>query len=813
NAAVTSTFTWSTNAAAIATVSAAGVVTAVAPGSATITALATGTSVSASATITVIAAPPQPLPALFVSELHYDNDGADVNEAFEIEGPAGLGVGGWSIVLYNQTGGVTYGTIALTGTIPTQCDARGTLAFSFAGIQNGPSDGWALVAPDGRVAEFRSYEGSLTATNGPAATLTSTDIGVQESSTASPTRSLQRARNGTWYGPFRSSFGACNPAAPPPPELSISFSGRNLSDPALPVGFQDQLFATLRDGTVTVPTTFTWSSETPSLATVDANGVVTAVAEGNAIIRATATDGTTATWTVPTRVGSFSTSAQYGGNTEFGDPVDGDGSDDFILRRPQFTSSFNRVKNIPNWVAYNLDATHFGPEDRCDCFTYDPLLPSDFPRYTTADYTGAAAINGFGIDRGHLARSFDRTSGNLDNAATFLFSNIIPQASDNNQGPWAAFESYLGAFAQAGDREVYIIAGASGAQGTVKNEGRITIPTWTWKVALLLPRDRGLASVTRASDVEAIAVVMPNSAGIRNVPWESYKVTIDSVEALSGYDVLALLPDQIEIAVESGTKPPVAATDGPWLTTEGSSITFSASASSDPDGDALSYLWRFSDGVTATGVNAVRTFAQNGTVGVTMIVTDIRGLVDSVMTAATITNVAPTMASFAGATLLPGERYLAAGSFTDPGTDPWTATVDYGDGDGAAALALAGMNFSLDRVYNVAGSYSVTVRVNDGDATVARTATVDVLSLAQVVVRTLALIDGLPVNAGNRNSLRAKLDNAAKQLERGNTTPGVNLLEALLNELDAMERSGRVSTADSAGLRQLVGRLITSVSR
>ena len=45
----------------------------------------------------------------------------------------------------------------------------------------------------------------------------------------------------------------------------------------------------------------------------------------------------------------------------------------------------NAQRSTPNWVSYNLEATHFGPEDRCDCFTFDPSLPSAFPRYTTAE--------------------------------------------------------------------------------------------------------------------------------------------------------------------------------------------------------------------------------------------------------------------------------------------------------------------------------------------------------------------------------------------------------------------------------------------
>ena len=306
-------------------------------------------------------------------------------------------------------------------------------------------------------------------------------------------------------------------------------------------------------------------------------------------------------------------------------------------------------------MSYNLEATHFGPEDRCDCFTYDPLLPSSFDRYTTADYTGVAAIN-FPIDRGHLARSADCTGGGADNAASFLFSNIIPQASDQKQGPWAGLENALGDRARNDNREVYIVTGVAGNQGTVKNEGRIVIPAFTWKVAVILPRNARLADVRRASDLELIAVVMPNIAGVRNVDWNMYRVTVDSVEKVSGYNLLALLPDPIEIAVESGTSAPVAALDGPYTGNEGRVIALSAAASTDADKDTLTFAWSFGDGATATGVAVSHSYLQNGIFTVRLIPTDIRCLSDTVTTTATISNVVPVLAVFSGATLLPGER-------------------------------------------------------------------------------------------------------------------------------------------------------------
>ncbi|HYC51475.1 MAG TPA: DNA/RNA non-specific endonuclease [Gemmatimonadaceae bacterium] len=555
-------FSWTSSAQGVATVNASGLATGVTAGETEIRAAA-GEAI-ATATLQVTEAPIPDLPAVRFSEVHYDNVGTDVGEAIEIEGPAGTNLDGWSVVLYNGSGGVSYDVRALTGAIPDHCDGRGVVVVRYEqdGVQNGGQDGFALINASNDVVEFLSYEGVLTATNGPAAGRQSTDIGVAQSS-APHFQTLQRRPSGKWDAQKASTLGGCYGSTPVTPYNQVSFSGRVPFDAPLPVGFEDQLFSTLRaPNDATIQTTFTWESLSPAIASIDEDGVMRALAEGTATFRATAQDGTTGVFSLPMAVATASTTALYGNHAEFGEPTDADPSDDYIARRTEFTSSFNKLRNIPNWVSYNLEATHITPgQDRCDCFTYDPLLPADFARYTTADYTGAGAAAGFGIDRGHLARSFDRTSGSLDNARTFYFSNIIPQAADNNQGPWANFENYLGSLAQNDNREVYIITGGAGSQGTVKNEGLITIPASTWKVAVIMPRDQGLANVDSYDDIEVIAVIMPNVAGIRNVDWRTYVTTVNAVEAVSGYDVLALLPDGVESAVEAGMQDEFALAD------------------------------------------------------------------------------------------------------------------------------------------------------------------------------------------------------------------------------------------------------------
>lgn len=140
----------------------------------------------ASATIT----PPPTGATIWINELHYDNNGTDKNEGVEVAGPANTNLTGWKLVGYDGVTRASYATVNLSGTIPNRQNGFGMLWFNFAGLQDGAPDGIALVDASNTVRQFLSYEGSFTALSGPAAGMTSVDIGVSESSTSSSTYSL-----------------------------------------------------------------------------------------------------------------------------------------------------------------------------------------------------------------------------------------------------------------------------------------------------------------------------------------------------------------------------------------------------------------------------------------------------------------------------------------------------------------------------------------------------------------------------------------------------------------------------------------------
>lgn len=154
----------------------------------------------------------------WINEIHYDNDGGDMNEGIEIviENPGNLHL--YELSLFNIDG-EEYGHIYLDDSSILQGETVGSFSFYVwypTSIQNGPSDGIALVYNGSVVpGQFLSYDGTLTAIEGPATGMTSTDIGITEN--ASPFyESLQLNGAGagysdfSWSGPLQNTFGSVN---------------------------------------------------------------------------------------------------------------------------------------------------------------------------------------------------------------------------------------------------------------------------------------------------------------------------------------------------------------------------------------------------------------------------------------------------------------------------------------------------------------------------------------------------------------------------------------------------------------------------
>ncbi|MDR1513912.1 MAG: PKD domain-containing protein [Propionibacteriaceae bacterium] len=153
---------------------------------------------------------------------------------------------------------------------------------------------------------------------------------------------------------------------------------------------------------------------------------------------------------------------------------------------------------------------------------------------------------------------------------------------------------------------------------------------------------------------------------------------------------------------------------------EGTATTLDAGAvATDLDGDTLTYAWdtdddgAFDDG---TGPTASLVFPLVGSYPFAVQISDGTDTI-TVPGVADILNVvpAPTVTPPVGPLDVTTKQLTTTGSFTDPGADTWTATVDYGDGTGPQPLALdpATKTFALSHAYGAVGQYTVTVAVSD----------------------------------------------------------------------------------------------------
>jgi hypothetical protein len=181
---------------------------------------------------------------------------------------------------------------------------------------------------------------------------------------------------------------------------------------------------------------------------------------------------------------------------------------------------------------------------------------------------------------------------------------------------------------------------------------------------------------------------------------------------------------------------PNASAGGPYQTPEGTNVTLDASGSSDPDTtatftDTLTYAWDLdNDGQydDATGPSpSFTTVGQDGVYPVAVQVTDTAGATDTASSNVTVTNVAPTVGTIT--TDAPKNENTATritGAITDPGwLDVLTATIDFGDGNGAVALSGvadqtrpdASLTYDVSHTYGDNGNYQVTICAADDDTT------------------------------------------------------------------------------------------------
>jgi len=180
-------------------------------------------------------------------------------------------------------------------------------------------------------------------------------------------------------------------------------------------------------------------------------------------------------------------------------------------------------------------------------------------------------------------------------------------------------------------------------------------------------------------------------------------------------------------------QPPVADANGPYSGDEGSAISIDGTASSDLDGDPLTYAWSYTAGADvdagaacafgdASAALTTITCTDDGTYDLTLTVND-GTTSDSDSTTVTVGNVAPDLtitSPSAGNEFVVTTAVDLSGAFSDQGTnDTHTCSIDWDDGAGpqAGTVSEAGGSGTCtgSQPFASAGVYSIQVTVTDDD--------------------------------------------------------------------------------------------------
>lgn len=197
-----------------------------------------------------------------------------------------------------------------------------------------------------------------------------------------------------------------------------------------------------------------------------------------------------------------------------------------------FTVSFNPSNGTPDWVGWELLGTETnGSAQRSNKFWAD------------TDVTGSPTPDDYrnsGYDKGHLCPAADQKWSAQAMNDCFVMTNMTPQTHALNGGAWNTLENKERVWAQR-DSALVIVAGPIYADTDTERIGKagVRVPSAFFKV-LLAPY---------VADPRAIGFVYPNMAAPGNM--QSYSMSVDEVEQLTGLDFFSSLPDDLENRIES----------------------------------------------------------------------------------------------------------------------------------------------------------------------------------------------------------------------------------------------------------------------
>jgi len=204
-----------------------------------------------------------------------------------------------------------------------------------------------------------------------------------------------------------------------------------------------------------------------------------------------------------------------------------------------FVVDFNSEKKVPNYTVHRIEPLQLKDSNgiaasrkKSPDFSVDKRIAESSG--TKKDYYKS------GFDRGHHVPAGDFVYSQQLKDETFTYANVSPQLKELNRYGWRYLEAAIRDKVIKCNCSAYVISGAYFNKGfKTIGTNQVGVPAALYKVVFY----PDLAKI--------YAFRMENNTAFYQKPMKNYQLTVDELEALSGYDFFERLEDKIEEKLES----------------------------------------------------------------------------------------------------------------------------------------------------------------------------------------------------------------------------------------------------------------------
>lgn len=213
-----------------------------------------------------------------------------------------------------------------------------------------------------------------------------------------------------------------------------------------------------------------------------------------------------------------------------------------IITRNIYILSSNDSTKFADWVAYRVTKDTIGPTQK-RTWRADPRLADD-ETLEPKDYDGAFAA--LKTDRGHQAPLASFTATSSWKATNYL-SNITPQKSELNQGPWKKLEDAVRALAKKPDTSaVYVMTGPLYERempALPKADESHKVPSGYWKIIS-----------TEKNGIIKVAAFLFDQETERRAKFceQRFITSVRIIESKTGLNFFRALPEKEQEELEAG---------------------------------------------------------------------------------------------------------------------------------------------------------------------------------------------------------------------------------------------------------------------